>query len=79
MGFEKLPIKESTSIAAAAHDRRRRMLRVTFKPGRAARRGATYDYLDVPPRVVDEFLEAESLGRFVNWRIKPHYRYEKAD
>ena len=35
--------------------------------------GRTYDYLKVPPEVVDEFLDAESHGQFVNWRIKPNY------
>jgi len=77
MGPEKLRIKESASIAAAAYDRQRRTLQVTFKPGRAAHRGATYNYLGVPPHVVDEFLGAESLGRFVNWQIKPRYEYKK--
>ena len=75
MGAENLRLKQSTSIVAAAYDRRRRTLRVTFKPGRAAHRGGTYNYLDVPPSVVDDFLKADSLGRFVNWHIKPHYRY----
>ena len=38
-------------------------------------RGGTYDYFDVPAAVVREFVSAPSLGRFVNWRIKPRYRY----
>ena len=64
-----LRLKESSSIAAAEYDRNRRTLRVRFMPG------GIYDYLDVPAGVVLEFLNAPSLGRFVNWRIKPHYRY----
>ena len=64
-----LRLKESSSIAAAEYDRNRRTLRVRFSPG------GIYDYLDVPAGVVREFLNAPSLGRFVNWRIKPHYRY----
>jgi hypothetical protein len=76
MTFGPLSLKESSSIAAAAYDRRKRILRVTFKPGKASHRGGVYDYFDVPPEVVDEFLRAESLGRFVNWQIKPHYRYK---
>jgi hypothetical protein len=78
MAFDRLSLKESSSIAAAAYDRRKRILRVTFKPGRASHRGGSYDYFDVPPNVVDEFLRAESLGRFVNWQIKPNYRYRRA-
>jgi hypothetical protein len=77
MASEILRLKDSTSIAAASYDRRRGVLQVTFKPGRAAHRGSTYDYLDVPPATVDELLRAESLGKFVNWRIKPHYEYKK--
>ena len=64
-----LPLKESSSIAAAEYDRTRRTLRVRFSPG------GIYDYLDVPADVIIEFLNAPSLGRFVNWRIKPRYRY----
>lgn len=64
-----LNLKESSSIAAAEYDRNRRVLRVQFNPG------PIYDYLDVPADVVREFLNAPSLGRFVNWRIKPYYRY----
>ena len=77
MAFDRLSLKESSSIAAAVYDRHKRIFRVTFKPGRASHRGGTYDYFDVPPNVVDEFLDAESLGRFVNWQIKPHFRYRR--
>ena len=78
MGRERLHLKESSSIAAAAYDRARRTLRVMFKPGKASHRGGTYDYFDVPEAVVREFLNAPSLGQFVNWRIKPYYEYNKA-
>jgi len=64
-----LQLKASSSIAAAEYDRDRRTLRVRFSPG------GIYDYLDVPAGVVREFLNAPSLGRFVNWQIKPRYRY----
>jgi hypothetical protein len=73
MSFEDLTLKDSSSIAAAAYHRDDRTLRVTFKPGEAGNRGGRYDYLKVPPEVVEEFLDAESHGQFVNWRIKPNY------
>lgn len=79
MQFENLPLKESSSIAAAAYDRNRRILRVGYRAGKAAHRGGTYDYFDVPPPVVRQFLGAESLGRFVNGQIKPHYKYKKVN
>jgi hypothetical protein len=77
MALKPLPLKESSSIAAAAYDPARRILRVTFTPGRAAHRGGSYEYLEVPEDVVEEFLKAPSLGQFVNWQIKPHYEYRK--
>jgi len=70
-------LKESSSIAAAEYDWRRQVLRVRFKAGRAAHRGGTYDYFGVPAAVVRDFIGAPSLGQFVNWKIKPHYRYER--
>jgi hypothetical protein len=72
-----LVLKESSSIAAAEYDWQRRILRVRFKAGRAAQRGGMYDYFDVPENVVRDFISAPSLGQFVNWTIKPHYRYER--
>jgi hypothetical protein len=73
----RLALKESTSIDAAEYDWGRKILRVQFKAGRAAHRGGTYDYFDVSAAVVREFISAPSLGQFVNWTIKPHYRYER--
>jgi hypothetical protein len=72
-----LVLKESSSIAAAEYDWQRKVLRVRFKAGRAAHRGGTYDYFDVPKAVVGEFIGAPSLGQFVNWKIKPYYRYKR--
>ncbi len=72
-------LKESSSIAAAEYDWPREVLRVRFKAGRAAHRGGTYDYFDVPENVVRDFIGAPSLGQFVNWQIKPHYRYKRVD
>ena len=77
MPLDPLDLKESSSIAAAAYDRGKRTLRVTFKAGKASHRGGTYDYLGVPADTIAEFLKADSLGRFVNWRIKPHHEYKK--
>ena len=77
MSFENLTLKESRSIAVAAYDRDERTLRITFEPGNAEHRGRAYDYLKVPPDVVDEFLDADSHGQFVNWRIKPNYDYRE--
>ena len=72
-----LVLKGSSSIAAAEYDWQRKILRVCFKAGRAPHRGGTYDYFDVPKAVVRDFIAAPSLGQFVNWKIKPHYKYKR--
>jgi KTSC domain len=60
---------QSSSIAAAGYDRAQEILRIRYVGGPA------YDYLAVPPNVFEDFLAAESKGRFVNWQIKPYYRF----
>ena len=37
----------------------------------------TYVYYDVEEAVYDGLMAAESMGKFVNQRIKPHYRCDK--
>lgn len=68
-----LPLKESSSIAAATYDQARQLLRLSFVPS------GTYEYLDVPPPVIIRFLNASSHGRFVNGQIKPNYRVRRVD
>ena len=41
------------------------------------RGGEAYDYFDVPEEVYRDFLAADSKGQFVNFVIKPRYRFEK--
>jgi hypothetical protein len=62
----------SRSIAAAGYSAGRRVMRIRYIEGRE------YDYMNVPPAVYEDFLEADSKGQFVNWRIKPHYPYKEA-
>src|SRR3546814_12263788 len=38
--------------------------------------GDRYSYFDVPPQVYSALLSPESIGSFVNERIKPHARCE---
>jgi hypothetical protein len=61
----------SSSIAAAGYDRERHALRLRYVSG------GTYDYLDVPSSVFQAFLGAPSKGQFVNWYIKPGYRFTR--
>jgi hypothetical protein len=41
------------------------------------RGGQTYDYLDVPKEVYLQYKLATSKGQFINWTVKPRYRYRK--
>jgi hypothetical protein len=68
----KLTSVTSSSINAIGYDLRSGTLRVQFRDS-----GEVYAYFDVPPDVFAMLERAESKGRFVNYRIKPHYRCEK--
>ncbi|MFL6429765.1 MAG: KTSC domain-containing protein [Acidobacteriaceae bacterium] len=39
--------------------------------------GDVYQYVDVPPRVARELLQAESIGRYFNAHIRSKFRYKK--
>jgi hypothetical protein len=66
----KLHPVSSSSIRAIGYDRVRRELFIDYiaSPG-------NYVYEGVPPTVYAELLVAPSKGRFVNFRVKNHYRY----
>jgi KTSC domain len=61
----------SSSIAAAGYDCERHALRLCYVGG------GTYDYWGVPANVFRALLDAPSKGQFVNWHIKPRYRYTR--
>ncbi|SEW48630.1 KTSC domain-containing protein [Chryseobacterium wanjuense] len=41
--------------------------------------GAVYDYLDVPQEIFDRFRSVQSKGRFLNYVIKPKFKYRKVE
>lgn len=41
--------------------------------------GAVYDYLDVPQEIFDRFRSVQSKGRFLNYVIKPKFKYKKVE
>ncbi|SEM21063.1 KTSC domain-containing protein [Chryseobacterium taichungense] len=41
--------------------------------------GAVYDYLKVPLEVVERFKTVQSKGRFLNYVIKPKFKYRKVE
>lgn len=71
MTVPQLSPVDSTSIAAIGYDATERTLWVRFVTG------ATYRYSDVPPATYEEFLEAESKGRYFNSEIRDAYSFER--
>ena len=62
-----MPTISSTAVEAVGYEPRRQRLIVTFQGG------ARYAYSGVDEATYAALLEAESVGRFVNTEIKPHY------
>lgn len=67
--LKRIPV-ESEAVRSVGYDPRARVLQVEFE------NGAIYHYVDVPEPEYQALLQAESVGRFVNYRVKDSYRYE---
>jgi hypothetical protein len=64
---------ESKMFTAAAHDAEKRMLYLRFRST-----GDVYRYSEFPAAdEYEQFLRAESRGRYFLAHIRDHYRYEK--
>jgi hypothetical protein len=62
---------DSSSVRSVGYDGRSHTLEVEFI------NGGVYDYLDVPAGEADRLRASESLGRYLNQRIKPRYRVRR--
>lgn len=67
----KLIPVDSSSIRRVGYEEDRKILYVQFIDG------DLYEYFDVPVGDFIHLLQAESIGWFVNKRIKPYYDYRK--
>ena len=65
--MERTRVKSSV-IAALAYNSKTRVLEVEFHGGRV------YDYLDVPKDIYRDLLAVESIGKYFNESVRPHYR-----
>lgn len=63
----------SDAVRSLGYDQHRHELDVEYPSG------DVYRYEDVPPQEIMALMKAESLGTFINARIKPRYRYRKLD
>jgi hypothetical protein len=69
-----LPVDlQSTSLKAATFQEQSALLELQF------RNGTIYRYSDVPARVYEELLRAESKGQYFNQHIRNRYHYAKID
>ena len=64
--MKRLPV-DSSAICSVGYDSRSRVLEIEYS------NHCVYDYYDVPPDVYQQFCEADSMGAFVNFRIKPNF------
>lgn len=63
---------ESKMFAAAAYDAEKCILYLRFHST-----GDVYRYFEFPAEQYEQFLAAESRGRYFLAHIRDHYRYEK--
>jgi hypothetical protein len=61
----------SSSIHHVGYDRDTQRLFLNYEGGRL------YEYFGVPDDVYVRLMNATSIGRFVNYAIKPHYHYKE--
>ncbi len=61
----------SSSVRAVGYDEEREVLYIQFIDG------DLYEYYEVPAGEVIDLFQTESIGWFVNKRIKPQYKYRK--
>ena len=70
MMVKRHPVDSST-LRSVGYDPDRRILVLEYESG------AVYHYFDVPENIFEELMKEDSKGRFVNYRIKPYYRYRE--
>ena len=66
--MDRKPV-QSSNLASVGYDPSSQTLEIEF------RSGGVYQYFDVPPRVHDELMTADSKGRFFARNIRGFYRY----
>ncbi len=68
--MKRLPV-DSSAVCSVGYDPKSLVLEIEYT------NGSIYDYYDVPPEIYQEFCEADSMGTFVNFRIKPNFQYRE--
>ncbi|RMH34563.1 MAG: KTSC domain-containing protein [Nitrospirae bacterium] len=68
--MNRMPVS-SSNIASIGYDERNLTLEIEFHDG------SIYQYFDVPETVYQEFMGADSKGRYLHQHIKNNYRYTR--
>lgn len=63
---------QSSNVVSVGYDDDNQVLEVEFKSG-------LYRYMAVPRQVFEDFLLADSKGRFINQIVKPNFLFHKVD
>jgi hypothetical protein len=66
--MEEIVVK-SEAADSVGYDKVKRILRIRFTSGRI------YEYMQVPFLCFMEMMEADSVGQYINWKIKPNFPY----
>lgn len=74
MSSQSVNIRGSTAIDRIEYDDQSRVLTVHMQPGTKGQ-SAVSSYMDVPKEVFEEFVKADSHGKFYNTRIREHYPF----
>ena len=67
---DKRPVA-SSNVRAIGYDSQTQTLEVEFLSG------WVYQYYGVPDHMYEQFMQASSKGRFLNYHIKNHYPYSR--
>lgn len=68
--MNRIPVS-SSNITSIGYDQKTQTLEVEFL------KGSVYQYFDVPQAVYEEFISAESKGKYLAHQIKGNYRYAR--
>ena len=63
--------KKSSRILKMSYIKSKRLLTITFNSG------ATYEYLEVPPKVAEGFMQTNSIGKYFDAHIRDRYNYRR--
>lgn len=70
--MELIPVT-SSNVSAIGYDADTQTLGIKFSSG------TVYHYAGVPKDVYDDFVNAESIGRFFAMNIRSHYEHAKVE